>query len=72
MTHGEAFLALGACRDRIVSSQSVRKLLGPADQEGKLNIIALAQAGERDPECLCEAALKAVRPPDPLAGIAAG
>jgi hypothetical protein len=32
------------------------------------NIIALAQAGERDPERLCEAALKAVRPPDPLAG----
>jgi hypothetical protein len=32
------------------------------------NIIALAQAGERDPERLCEAALKAVRSPDPLAG----
>jgi hypothetical protein len=32
------------------------------------NIIALAQAGERDSERLCEAALKAVRPPDPLAG----
>jgi hypothetical protein len=32
------------------------------------NIIELARAGERDPECLCEAALKAVRPPDPVAG----
>jgi hypothetical protein len=31
------------------------------------NIIALAQAGERDAERLCDAALKAVRPPDPLA-----
>ena len=31
-------------------------------------IIALAKAGERDPERLCEAALKAVRSPDPLAG----
>jgi hypothetical protein len=30
-------------------------------------IIALAKAGERDPERLCEAALK-VRSPDPLAG----
>jgi hypothetical protein len=33
-------------------------------------VIALAQAGERDPERLCEAALKAVRPPDRPAGIA--
>jgi hypothetical protein len=32
-------------------------------------IIALAQAGERDPERLCEAALKAVRPSDPPGGI---
>jgi hypothetical protein len=32
-------------------------------------IIAQAQAGERDPERLCDAALKAVRPPDPLAGL---
>ena len=31
-------------------------------------IIAQAQAGERDPEHLCEATLKAVRPPDPLPG----
>src|SRR5262245_58486705 len=31
-------------------------------------IIALAKAGERNPERLCEAALKAVRSPDPLAG----
>jgi hypothetical protein len=29
------------------------------------SIIALAQAGERDPELLCEGALRAVRPPDP-------
>jgi hypothetical protein len=32
------------------------------------SIIELAKAGERDPERLCEAALKAVLPPDPLAG----
>jgi hypothetical protein len=32
------------------------------------HIIALAKAGERNPERLCEAALKAVRSPDPLAG----
>jgi hypothetical protein len=31
------------------------------------DIIALAQAGERDPERLCEA--KAARSPDPLAGL---
>lgn len=31
-------------------------------------IIAQARAGERDPELLCEAALKAVRSPDPLPG----
>jgi hypothetical protein len=31
-------------------------------------IIALAEAGERDPERLCEAALQAVRPADPPAG----
>ena len=31
-------------------------------------VIALAKAGERDPECLCEAALKSVRPPTPLPG----
>jgi hypothetical protein len=31
-------------------------------------IIAQVQAGERDVERLCEAALKAVRPPDPLPG----
>jgi hypothetical protein len=30
-------------------------------------IIALAQAGERDPDRLCEAALNAVRSPVPLA-----
>ena len=28
-------------------------------------IIALAQSGERDPERLCEGALRAVGPPDP-------
>jgi hypothetical protein len=32
-------------------------------------IIGLAKAGERDPERLCEAALKVVRPPDPPGGI---
>ena len=32
-------------------------------------IIAQAQAGERDPERLCDAALKSVRPPDPVAGL---
>jgi hypothetical protein len=32
------------------------------------NIIALAKARERDPERLCEGALKAVSPPDPLLG----
>jgi hypothetical protein len=31
-------------------------------------IIALAKAGERDPERLSEAALKAVSPPEPLPG----
>lgn len=31
-------------------------------------IIALAKAGDRDPERLCEGALKAVSPPDPLLG----
>jgi len=30
------------------------------------NIIALAKAGDRDPERLCEAALQAVSAPDPL------
>jgi hypothetical protein len=30
------------------------------------NIIALAKAGDRDPERLCEAALRAVSAPDPL------
>jgi hypothetical protein len=30
------------------------------------NIIALAQAGERDPEHLCEGALRAVRPTAPF------
>jgi hypothetical protein len=30
------------------------------------NIIALAKVGERDPERLCEAALKAARSADPL------
>jgi hypothetical protein len=32
------------------------------------NIIALAKAGERDPERLCEGALKAVSPSGPLLG----
>jgi hypothetical protein len=32
-------------------------------------IIALAKAGERDPERLCGVALKAVRPPDRPGGI---
>jgi hypothetical protein len=29
------------------------------------SIIVLAQAGERDPERLCEGGLRGVRPPDP-------
>jgi hypothetical protein len=33
------------------------------------SIIALAQAGERDPERLCDTALKVVCPSDPLAGL---
>jgi hypothetical protein len=32
-------------------------------------IIALAQVGERDPERLCEGALRAVSPPDPAGSL---
>jgi hypothetical protein len=32
------------------------------------NIIALAKGGDRNPERLCEGALKALNPPDPLLG----
>ena len=32
------------------------------------DIIALAKAGERDPELLCEAALKAISPANPMRG----
>ena len=50
--------ALGAYGATLGSDDPIRTALAQ-------NIISKAQAGERDPERLCEAALKAVRTPDP-------
>jgi hypothetical protein len=50
--------ALGSLRATPDCSDPIRAALAQ-------HIIALAKAGERDPERLCEAALKAVRPPNP-------
>jgi len=53
--------ALGAYGATLGSDDPIRMALAQ-------RIIAQAQAGERDPERLCEAALKAARTPDPMAG----
>jgi hypothetical protein len=57
-----ALASLGATLDRD----------DPVRAELARNIIALAQAGEHDPERLCDGALTAVRPPGPSAGSQAG
>jgi hypothetical protein len=50
-----ALASLGASRDH---DDPIRSALAR-------NIITLAQAGEHDPERLCDGALRAVRPPGP-------
>jgi hypothetical protein len=56
---GVAFeMALAALRATPDCNDPIRAALAQ-------RIIALAQAGERDPERLCEGALRAVSPPDP-------
>jgi len=57
-----ALASLGATLDRD----------DPVRSELARNIIALAQAGEHDPERLCDGALTAVRPPGPSEGSQAG
>jgi hypothetical protein len=59
---GIAFeMAVGSLRTTPGYDDPVRAVLAH-------NIIALAKAGERDPERLCEAALKGISPPNPRPG----
>jgi hypothetical protein len=59
---GIAFeMALAAFRDLPDWDDPIRAALA-------WRIIALAQAGERDPDRLCDGALRAVRPADPTGG----
>jgi hypothetical protein len=66
---GETIRLMGIAFEIALSSLgATRAVADPVRAALAHKIIALAEAGERDPERLCEAALQAVRPADPPAG----